>query len=109
MSIGAFRHLVQLQRPDSGRDAIGQPVLTWSTVDSVYADIRFLSSRRSLEAMLAGALTSTPQVSIRIRGFRSDLTTDMRVLHEGVMYSILAVAPDMQRRRFVDLQCEIAK
>jgi SPP1 family predicted phage head-tail adaptor len=107
VTIGSRKHLVQIQRRTSGRDALGQPLTTWTDVGAQeYADIRFL---RGLEAIRAGAQGSTAQVSIRINGFRTDLTTDMRVLHDGVAYSIQAVLPDMQRKRFVDLACEVIK
>lgn len=108
MTIGSRRHQVQIQRRTSGRDPIGQPLQTWTNVGALeWADIRFL---RGLEAIRAGAQGSTSQVSIRISRFRTDITSDMRVLGpDGAVYSIVAVLPDMQRRRYVDLQCEVTK
>jgi SPP1 family predicted phage head-tail adaptor len=107
MTIGTRRHLVQIQRRTPGRDSLGQPSVTWANVgDEDWADIRFL---RGIEAIKAGAQGSTAQVSIRLHRFRTDLTSDMRVLHKGVAYSILAALPDMQRRRYVDLQCSVTK
>lgn len=105
MTIGSRRHLVQIQHRTTGRDALGQPLTTWVDVPPPeHADIRFL---RGLEAIKAGAQASTAQVSIRVHHFRTDLTTDMRVVHQGVIYGVLAVLPDMQRRRYVDLQCTV--
>lgn len=105
MTIGSRRHLVQVQRRTTGRDPVGQPLTTWTDVgEKDYADIRFL---RGLEAIKAGAVASTAQVSIRLFRFRTDLTAEMRVVHSGVVYEILAVLPDMQRRRYVDLQCTV--
>lgn len=106
MSIGSRRHLVTLQRREPGRDALGQPLTTWADVPpQEYADIRFL---RGLEAIRAGAQASTSQVSIRLSGYRAGLSSDMRVLDdEGVVYAIVAVLPDKQRRRYIDLQCTV--
>lgn len=104
MTIGSRKHLVTLERPGTGRDPIGQPVQTWTDAGQEWADIRYL---RGLESIRAGAQGSTAQVSIRISAFRTDLTTGMRVRHEGVTYSVLAVLPDMQRKRHVDLACEV--
>lgn len=107
MTIGTRRHLVQIQKKVAGRDTIGQPSTTWSDFGpKEHADIRFL---RGLEAVRAGAQASSANVSIRIHRFRLDLTSDMRVVHAGVVYSIQSVLPDMQRRRHVDLQCLVTK
>lgn len=107
MTIGSRRHLVQIQRRTTGRDALGQPSTTWTNFgEEDWADILFL---RGIEAIKAGAQGTTAQVSIRLQRFRTDLTTDMRVLHKGVAYSILAVLPDMRRRRHVDLPCTVTK
>lgn len=102
MTLGAFRHLVTIRAPATGRDEIGQPVTGWTDFAQDYADIRYL---RGLEAIRAGAQAATSNVSIRLRTFRLDLTTAMEVDCEGVTYAVLAVLPDMQRRRYVDLQC----
>lgn len=105
MSIGSSRHLVTVQRRSSGRDPIGQPVQTWTDVTSVYADIRYL---RGLEAIKAGAQTGSAQVSIRLRTYRTDLTSGMRVTHEGKTYEIVGQPlPDMLGRRYVDLVCTV--
>lgn len=107
MPAGAFRHLVTVQKPGTGRDPIGQPMPAWTKVDDFYADIRYL---RGLEAVKAGAETATAQVSIRLRTFREDLTSDMRVLHGTTVYQVVAPPlPDMQRRRHVDLVCSVTK
>jgi SPP1 family predicted phage head-tail adaptor len=107
MTIGSRRHLVQIQRRQSGRDALGQPVNTWTDVPpSEHADIRFL---RGMEAIRAGAQASEAQVSIRIFHWRTDLTSGMRVLHDGVAYDIVAVLPDMARRRYIDLPCTVVR
>jgi SPP1 family predicted phage head-tail adaptor len=107
VTIGTRKHLVQIQKRVAGKDPIGQPRTDWADFGAKeYADIRFL---RGLEAVRAGAQGSTATVSIRISRFRTDLTTDMRVLHAGVAYGIVAVLPDMQRRRHVDLTCTVTK
>jgi SPP1 family predicted phage head-tail adaptor len=103
VNIGQLRNLVKLQRRTAGQDAIGQPLTTWADVVSVWADIRYL---RGLEAIKAGAQASTSQVSIRIR-WRTDVTSDMRVLYGTTAYAILAVLPDMKSRSYVDLQCQV--
>jgi SPP1 family predicted phage head-tail adaptor len=105
MNIGALRNIVKLQRRTAGRDALGQPLTTWTDVATVYADIRYL---RGLEAIKAGAESSVTQASIRIR-WRTDVTPDMRVLYGSTAYQIKAVLPDMAKRAHVDLAVEVVR
>jgi SPP1 family predicted phage head-tail adaptor len=103
MKIGALNRKVTIQHLVDGQDEIGQPVTTWATLATVYADIRHLSG---LESIKADAQTATVKASIRIRR-RSDVTAAMRVAHGATTYEINAVLPDEQRRDHLDLSCEV--
>lgn len=102
MNAGSLNTLVQIQQQSSVPDELGQPVLTWSTVCTCWADARHLSG---IEAAKAGTDASTVKASIRIR-FRTGITSSMRVIVGGVVYQIKAVMPDLRQRVFVDLVCE---
>ncbi|ATQ77900.1 head-tail adaptor protein [Massilia violaceinigra] len=100
-----LRDLVTIQAP-AGRDAIGQPIPGgWVEFAKVWADILHTGG---MEAIKAGAVTSTVQASIRLRQ-RAGLHAGMRVLHDGTIYKVLAVLPDKVRRQYLDLVCEITK
>lgn len=75
----------------------------WTDVASVWADIRM---RSGLESIKAGAQVSVVQASIRIR-YRSGLNAGLRVVHGLAAYEILAVQPDVARREYVDLICQV--
>lgn len=94
---------VVLQRRSAGEDALGQPVTTWATHDTVWADVRHGTG---MEAIKADARMSVVRASIRIR-YRTDLTAGDRVLIGSTVYEITAVIPDLQRRVFTDLVCEV--
>jgi SPP1 family predicted phage head-tail adaptor len=103
MQIGKLNRLVTIQQLAAGQDAAGQPVQTWSTLATVWANIRHLSG---VETIKAGAETSAVKASIRIRR-RTDVTTAMRVVHGSTTYEIKAVLPDEECRERVDLVCEV--
>lgn len=86
----------------TGQDAAGQPTTTWTTFDTVFANVRHPSGA---EAMRADKDISINQVRVRIRR-RTDITPAMRVSHGGVIYQIKAVLPDTQRLEFTDLVCK---
>lgn len=92
---------VQIQARSSDQDALGQPLEAWSTIATVWADIRMKSG---LEAIKGGVVSSTVQASVRIRsGVAVD--SSMRVVHGAAVYQVLAVLPDAGRA-FVDLVVE---
>lgn len=98
-----LRSRVDIQSRSATQDAIGQPVEAWATIATVWAHIRVMSG---LEAIKAGAVTSTLKASIRIR-YRTGIDAGMRVVHSGVVYQVLAVLPDVAGREFIDLVAEV--
>lgn len=105
MRAGSLRNLVELQAQGASVDESGTPVGGWTTVAAIYADIRHGSG---IEAIKAGAEMSVVRASVRIR-WRDDVTAAMRVLHGPTVYEIKAVLPDLQRREYLDLVCEVVR
>jgi SPP1 family predicted phage head-tail adaptor len=104
MPAGPRKRLVQIQRATTAQDGIGQPIPTWSKLADTWADIRYLSG---LESIKAGADAAIARVSMRC-GYRTDITSAMRVVDATTVYTITAVLPDVTGRRHVDLVCEVA-
>ena len=94
---------VTIQSQSATQDAAGQPVDTWSTLATVWANIRYLSG---LETLRADAPTATAKASIRIRR-RTDVTAAMRVVYGSTTFRILAVMQDEASRKWTDLACEV--
>ena len=59
-----FNHRITIQKRTGTLDAYGQEASTWSTVATVWADIRTVGSREKLKGM---ALDSTLSCTISIR------------------------------------------
>jgi SPP1 family predicted phage head-tail adaptor len=92
-----------LQRPASGEDALGQPAIGFVEVDKPWADIRVMGG---LESIKAGAVASTIKASVRL-WYRTDVSASWRYVHNGTVYSVIAVLPDKLARIHIDLVCEV--
>ena len=103
MDIGSLNSRIVIQSPPTGQDTLGQPTLTWTTVDTVWANIRNLNG---VETIKSGSPTSVVKASIRVR-WRTDLTSAMRATADGVTYRFMAVMPDVVGREFTDIACEV--
>jgi SPP1 family predicted phage head-tail adaptor len=103
LDAGLLNRRCIVQQPSTESDEVGQPIPGWTDVAKVWADIRMKSG---LEAIKAGSPVSTLQASIRVR-YRGGITAGMRVTHGGAIYNITAVLPDVARREFLDLICEV--
>jgi SPP1 family predicted phage head-tail adaptor len=103
MRPGLLNSRVVVQQQSTTQDALGQPVLSWSTFATLWADVRHTSG---IEAVKDSAIASVVRASIRVR-YRGDLTTAMRVVHGSTTYNIVAVLPDVGGKEYVDLACEV--
>ncbi|USE81152.1 phage head closure protein [Cupriavidus gilardii] len=107
MRAGARSALVEIQRNVPVRDEAGQPISSWQTVATAWADVRH---RSGMEAIRGDAPASVVQVSARLPYpvmAEIQIDTGMRLLHEGERYDIQAVLPDRQKRQHVDLVCQL--
>jgi SPP1 family predicted phage head-tail adaptor len=103
MRAGKLNSRVLIQQQSTTQDALGQPVQTWTDLTTVWASIVHVSG---IEAVKADALTSTVRASIQIR-YNSAITAGMRAVSGATTYSIIAVLPDMARKEYVNLACEV--
>jgi len=91
-----------IERPETTRDEIGQPIDSWVNVATVWANVLFVNGRTySSEFISAQKEVDKTVASMRI-GWRLDITTQMRVRFRGDIYNIQAVLPDANHQ-FVDL------
>lgn len=115
MDIGDFDRQVIVRSRGAGEDGYGQPLDTWADVCTAWANIRHPSG---VETIRAGGPASIVAASVRLWGYRTDLTATMRVLDvsglqlpaqiaEADVYDIKAVLPDKSGREWVDLVCEL--
>lgn len=98
----SFPRRITIQQQAVTVDELGQQTNTWTDFCVVWADIRYTGG---LEAIKSGAETSIAKVSVRVR-YLTGVTAGMRVSHGLETFNILAVLPDANGRKFVDLVCE---
>jgi SPP1 family predicted phage head-tail adaptor len=103
MHIGALNRKVTIQAPPTAQDALGQPTGAWTSVATVYANIRHLNGTETIKA---GAEVSAVRASIRMRR-RTDVTAAMRVVLGTIVYQVQAVIPDETDRVYMDLVCQV--
>lgn len=105
MKSAELRHRINIEQRSAEQDTLGQPVDTWTLIAAVWADVR---NAGGLEAIKAGGDVSIVRASIRIR-YLTGLDAGMRVVHGAVVYQIKAVLPDLLRKQYVDLVCEVVQ
>lgn len=101
MKAGRLRNRIIIQKQVNRKDELGQLVNEWVEVCSVRAEIRDLTGK---EYQNSQAEQSQTDCKILIR-YRNDITTDMRVLCNGIYYDIKAVLEDMKRTQ-LELPCQ---
>ena len=63
-AIGTYRHTVEIQHPSNTPNAYGEPVKTWTTAATVWAEVRGLNGRELLhQAQIKATLSDS--VSMR--------------------------------------------
>jgi SPP1 family predicted phage head-tail adaptor len=103
IAAGTLNSRILIQTSTQTQDAAGQMVPSWSTLTSVWANIRHLNGAESIKA---DAQSSVVKASIRIRK-RTGIDSSMRVVHGTTNYAIRAVLPDEYERDKMHLVCEV--
>lgn len=105
LNAGRMTRRVTIEQRTAGVDAWGQPLTTWATVATVWADVRASSGSAAAERIAADRETSVTSYSMRIR-WRTGLTAGMRVSDGSTRYSIVDVIEDVAGREYADLVCQ---
>lgn len=87
---GQLRQRITLQKPETTVSGYGERSVTWTDVDTVWADFVPLSVRE----FIASSQTQS-QLSARVViRFRDDVDASMRLVFRGKVYNIAGVLPD---------------
>lgn len=97
---------VRIESRSPSQDGIGQPVDTWASVATVWANLK---TNTGVGAVRSDADVSIVKASIRIR-HRDDVAEGMRavMIDTGDAYLIKSILP-VGRKEALDLVCEKAK
>jgi SPP1 family predicted phage head-tail adaptor len=106
---GQYNQQITVQARAAGQDSYGQPNGTWTNFAAdLWAKYMTPGGANAAAERVAGNREISPLVCIwRVRGYRTDFTAAMRVLHGSTVYDIKQVSPDLVRQEFVDLACVI--
>lgn len=105
MQAGQLRHRISIQQKVAGspqQDATGEPDTVWTDYLVVWASVDPVTGK---EPFLAQQKMSVVSHKIRIR-YRSGITADMRVVHAGRYFDIIAPLNWGERNRELLLLCE---
>ena len=98
MRAGMLRHRVTIQRQEIVFGKFGAPLH-----DKVWENVASLEAMSGREFFASQQAQSEVTQRIRIR-YRPDVTADMRVIHNGKVFNIVAPLPDNRGRELV-LMC----
>jgi SPP1 family predicted phage head-tail adaptor len=104
MKIGILRHRVTIQEKIVADDELKQQSETWTDIATVWASVEPLSGREYFASKQVNADIS---VKITMR-CRKDITPDMRVVFNEVVYEILSVINPEERNISLILMCREA-
>lgn len=93
MQAGRLRHRLTLRQPSTSRNEVGEEIITWSTLATVWGRLEAL---RGEEQLAAKQLTAEIVARATLR-YRADVTTEMRVQYDGQEYDIDAVVADPRK------------
>jgi len=87
MRAGGLDHRITIEQPSSSQDGFGEPDQTWSTLDTVWAEVFPVRGSEEFEGQQVYAENT---LGFRIR-HRSDITRKMRIDHDGDKYDIVSI------------------
>ncbi len=96
-----YRHVVTLQKRMETDDGQGGKTVSWQDVARDYADVRSLRGTETARFRRLSADTNT----IVMMRWRADVTTDMRLLHDGRILNVMSVVDPDVRRKIIDIYC----
>lgn len=109
MEAGKLDRRITIQQATVTRGAGGGETRSWTTLATVWANVRPMSGREFVAGQRTGGGTTTQQLgevttTFQIR-YRSDVVEKMRISYDSKTYNIRAVLPSEDRKRFLTLAC----
>lgn len=108
MKAGRLDRRVTFQERTESQDALGAPSETWANIatnPTVWAQRLDL---RGKEFFTAREVHSEVEAKFVMR-YRADITTDMRIVCEGVTYAIVAPPIELGRRRGLEIMAKVQR
>jgi len=90
MQAGRLRHRLAIRQPTISRNEVGEEIITWATLATVWGRIEALRG----EEQLAAKQPTAEIVARATLRYRADVSTDMRIQYDSSEYDIDAVLAD---------------
>lgn len=98
MQAGKLDRRIVIQTPTATRDGAGQPVETWATLCTVWANVTHLRGSEPFQGQQFNAQRKT----VFLIRWRDDVDETMQVIHDGDTYGILS-AVEVGRREGLEI------
>jgi len=102
MKIGSMRHAITFQNQGTARDAGGGISSGFSTLATVYANVKPTTGR---EVYKQGKVVGIVSHEITVR-YREDITNATRISFDNKLFNIRGIINIDQRDRYLKLLCE---
>ena len=102
---GQLSNRITIQAPTTTQDAAGQPMRTWATLAGPVVLPAKVESVAGGETIRGRQVSAVAQVMFTIR-YRSDITTQMRVLWDGRTLNIVRASDPYGDRRELRIECK---
>lgn len=84
------RRRITLQRGETSRNSLNEPITVWATIGTVWAGVADVSAKERLAAAEVSALLST-RFTVRWSDITADLSPTDRIIYAGRLYNITGV------------------
>lgn len=102
MAIGKMRHRITLQQPVEVTDAGGGRSITWSDVETIWAEVKPLRGTDRIHAM-GSVYPVTHRMTIR---HRTDVQPEWRVSYDSRLFNIHFIIDPDERKNYQVLNTE---
>lgn len=103
MRSGRLRHRVTIQRPVVTQNEYGEGTIQWEDEDDIWCSVEAIAGRELLNNDRVQS-EITHRVNIR---FRSTLTSDRRLVHNGQVLEIERIGDPTGRMAMQELLCKV--
>lgn len=106
LAAGKLDRRIAIQRFVSTDDSFGQPNETWTDLDTVWANVKFMTGS---ERINSAALHSVRLAIFTIR-YRTDVTEVMRISFQGLYWKIIGISElNIERSKALEITAEVVK
>lgn len=108
LKAGDLNRRITLQSRDEGEDEAGGPLLTWTTLATVWCSVRTPTGMGSIRnhANQDGIAVELNTYSFRIR-YRTDVDAANRIVFDGQNYDVKLIKHDHANKEWTDLVAEV--